>query len=295
MQTNRLKSWFISAYIVALAVISWRSVRALLSGPEMLGSAQSLPWAGAALTVFPLLMLLSVALIGRLSRTSANLPVVLALGGAGWLMALYAQWMAGSTAQGIQPGVPTATVGFALLLVYVFWYSRFGRGQSQVLATGQPLPAFSAMQADGSTFETSRLLGQPALILFFRGNWCPFCVAQIREIVAEYQALSDAGVRVVMVSPQPQGESRKLAARFDVPITFLVDADNTLATMLDIAAPGGLPAGLQALGYASDTVLPTVILLNEKGVVIHLNQTDNYRVRPEPAQFLSILREHGYA
>ncbi len=290
-----MKSYFISLYIGAIVAISWLSVRQLLRlGADVL-TTQSLPWVGAALTAVPVLLLVSVAMMStRLARTSANLPLVLGLGLVGWCMALYGQWVAHTTSQ-VLPGVLPATAGVALLLVYVFWYSRFGGRSSQVLGTGQPLPGFSATRVDGAEFDSASLRGRPALILFFRGNWCPFCVAQIREIADDYQRLSAAGVQVVMVSPQPQRESQRLAAKFDVPITFLVDAGNALAQMLDIAAPGGLPAGMQVLGYDSDTVLPTVVLLDEHGVVIHLDQTDNYRVRPEPAYFLNILRDHGYA
>jgi hypothetical protein len=58
---------------------------------------------------------------------------------------------------------------------------------------------------------------------------------------------------------------------------------------LNIFAKNGLPAGIQVLGYDSDTVMPTVILTDEKGKIIHSDLTSNYRVRPEPADLIKLF------
>ena len=51
----------------------------------------------------------------------------------------------------------------------------------------------------------------------------------------------------------------------------------------------GLPAGMQVLGYASETVLPTVVVIDAEGTILLADQTDNYRVRPEPGMFIDVL------
>ena len=81
----------------------------------------------------------------------------------------------------------------------------------------------------------------------------------------------------------------ELAARFDVPMIFLRDRDGMAAKQLGIAQKWGTPMGLQLLGYESDTVLPTVILTDAQGRIIFSDQTDNYRVRPEPGVFEALL------
>ena len=51
--------------------------------------------------------------------------------------------------------------------------------------------------------------------------------------------------------------------------------------------------GLQALGYASDTVMPTVVITAPGGRILWADETDNYRVRPEPDTYLAVLRRGG--
>jgi hypothetical protein len=51
-----------------------------------------------------------------------------------------------------------------------------------------------------------------------------------------------------------------------------------------------LPAGIEMLGYNSDTVYLTVIITDKKGVIAILNQTDNYLIRQEPQTLYAIFR-----
>ena len=41
------------------------------------------------------------------------------------------------------------------------------------------------------------------------------------------------------------------------------------------------------------TVMPTVVVTDANGTIVFSDQTDNYRVRPEPDVFLAILRRSG--
>jgi peroxiredoxin len=182
--------------------------------------------------------------------------------------------------------------GFASLignLLYVFWYSRFGRKENQLLKVGQALPKFSLKDSNGSCVTSEQISQQASLILFYRGNWCPLCMAQIKEVAAQYRELESRGIKIFMVSPQSEAHTRGLAKRFDVDMHFLIDEGSKVADKLQIVAKNGLPMGLQALGYDSDTVMPTVVMTNKEGKIIFADLTDNYRVRPEPEDFLRVF------
>ncbi len=135
-----------------------------------------------------------------------------------------------------------------------------GREPSTKLMVGNTLPNFSVLDVDGKTVTTAQLTDKPAILIFYRGNWCPFCSAQIKKLVARYQDIWSLGVRGAMISPQPHintvGLSRVYNAKFD----FLTDTDNEAACTLGIEKLNGVPMGLQIFGYDSDTVLPTVII-----------------------------------
>jgi hypothetical protein len=39
--------------------------------------------------------------------------------------------------------------------------------------------------------------------------------------------------------------------------------------------------------------MPTVIIVDGEGRILYTDQTDNYRVRPEPDVFFRVLAAHG--
>ena len=82
-----------------------------------------------------------------------------------------------------------------------------------------------------------------------------------------------------------------MAKKLALPTSFeiLQDDDLRAAKALGIADIGGSPAGMS--GYPADTVMATVIGLDENGKVIFGDETDNYRVRPHPDTFLHVFEK----
>jgi len=279
--TNRAKAIFVMAYFTVASIIAAYAVYMLYGGGVNLG------WLGVVLTTAPILMYVSWWMLLRTTpRTSAALTpftVVAFIGVALGFWSLRQGEAAAALALGL------ALAGLIGLLLYVHWYSVFGRTPSAALNVGEVLPDFLLEDAEGNAVSSASFKGSAALYLFYRGNWCPLCMAQIKEIAAQYQELARRGVAIVLISPQPHANSQSLAARFDVAFHYMVDPDNRAAEQLGIAAPGGLPAGMEVLGYDSDTVLPTVVITDAEGRIIFADQTDNYRVRPEPETFLAVL------
>lgn len=283
MKTS-LKSTFVSLYICFLVGASafalWR-----IAGPHF-----SLGWIGALLTTAPFLMLLSWLMITqRSARTSPRLPAIIAFGAAGVILACWS-WLVGLSDR---TPLVIALTGFLSFLIYSFWYSDLGPRRSGALALGRALPDFLVQTESGSEVASATWRGRPTVLIFYRGNWCPLCMAQIKEVAHRYHEVEAMGARVALISPQPQAHTQQLARKHGVSFEYYVDAGNGAARLLGIDHPGGLPLGMSVWGYEADTVLPTVVVTDKDGVVRWTHETDNYRVRPEPDLFLSVLRTHA--
>ena len=277
----KLKSLFIfPAAIVSVLLLIWALIEVVAGG------AARTAWFGAAISALPLPFLMLRLMIKPVERTSENLPLLLMLSALGVIIAGWEQFLEGVT--GWAP-LSVALVNTAIMLLYVFLYSRFGRIESMQLGVGNKLPEFSLQSSEGDEVGSEDFLGSPAVLLFYRGNWCPLCMAQIREIAGRYQEMNDMGIKVALISPQPDVHTKQLAGMHDVPFHFLVDAENRFAESLGIAIDNGVPFGLPG-GYDPKTVMPTVVVTNANGTIVFSDQTDNYRVRPEPDVFLAILR-----
>lgn len=280
----KLKSFFIfPAALISVLLLIWALIEVVAGGPDRTA------WLGAAISALPLPFLMLRLMVKPVERTSENLPLLLMLSALGVMVAAWEQFMEGVT--GWTP-LSVALVNAAIMLLYIFWYSRFGRIESMQLGVGNKLPHFSLKDIEGNEVGSEDLAGSPAVLLFYRGNWCPLCMAQIREIAGRYQEMNDMGIKVALISPQPDEQSRILAGVHDVPFHFLVDTENKFAESLGIAVDYGVPVGIMG-NYAPHTVMPTVVVTNADGTIVFSDQTDNYRVRPEPDMFLAILRRSG--
>jgi peroxiredoxin len=187
------------------------------------------------------------------------------------------------------------TLGFSAFtgigwLLFVFWYSKLDRNPSQAIQPGKLLPHMEFRAIDQSRWTTQELQGKAALLVFYRGSWCPLCMAQVREIAEGYQAFKDLKVEIFFISPQPVSFNQSLAEKWNVPVTFLQDENLAMSQKLGIFHRAGTPAGMQILGFKTDTVFPTVLGVDENGFIRISDQTDNYRIRISPAQLLEAFK-----
>ncbi len=284
---NFLKSMFISNYMMLVMGIAGYAGWMLYQG------GNPVAWGGVMLTTSPILMVISwLMMFKNVARTSAHFPLLNILGAVGAGLAVWA-W-AGQGAPILAPAL--AISGWLGFLLYAYWFSSFGgRKPSAKLKVGAALPGFTVRDANGASVTSAQLTDKPAILIFFRGNWCPLCMAQVKELASLYKDISALGVRVALISPQPHSNTIALSKKFGVNFDFLTDQGNAAARALGIENPHGLPMGMQMMGYDSETVLPTVIITGQNGKVIWTHETDNYRIRPEPDIYLEVLRRHRIA
>ena len=281
---NRLKSLFVSFYIMLMCAMAVHSLYVLVAGGSLF------TWIGALVaTAVPASFFAVLMLSKSFARTSANLPVVTSLTAVGAGLSVYGYFL---EPQDGPLALAYGLAGFIGWLAYDYWYSRLGGRDSDLIAVGNRLPDFDLQDDSGNRVNSLSFRGSPALLLFYRGNWCPFCMAQVGEIAGQYRELAKRGVNSYLISPQPAKYTDALAKKFDAPLKFLVDGKNEAARKLGIDAKNGTPAGMEMMGYDSDTVLPTVIICDAQGKIIFSDQTDNYRVRPEPDLFLQVIDAH---
>jgi peroxiredoxin len=248
------------------------------------GGVGSLAWLGAAVAAVALPLQLIGFYALRKGRTSRNLTVTTAIAAVATVVAVGASLFAGTG----WPAV-VAILGLLSTQFYARWYSRLDRQRQATLEVGARLPHFDVIDIDGTPVSSGSFLGKPTAFMFIRGNWCPLCVAQVRELAGQYQSLAERGIEVALISPQSLDETRALADRFDVAFRYLTDPGASAARALGILHEGGVPPGVTQLGYDVDTVFPTVIVIDESGTIVFSDQTDDYRVRPEPALFIAAL------
>lgn len=273
---KKLKQLFILPFLIALVIASGHALFSIIAGNG------SLAWWSVIVACGPMLGFMIYLAKADVVATSRNMPVQLVASITGAAMAI--------VAFDLVPSLYTLIIGFIGTLLYIFWYSRLSRTESVALAVGKELPEFEFFDHNGAVVNSRTFIGGPTIYLFYRGSWCPLCVAHVKATAEEYQNLDQLGVQTVLLSPQSQEDTRRIAEEFSVPFIFGFDKELSAARQLGIVHEYGVPPGLGGANGAH-TVFPTVVITDSTGKIIWLDQTDNYRVRAEPALFLNALQD----
>lgn len=69
---------------------------------------------------------------------------------------------------------------------------------------GDQAPDFALPDCDGRFVTLSGLLRTgPVVVSFFRGEWCPFCRAELNALMAVEPEIVENGAHLVLISPEP--------------------------------------------------------------------------------------------
>jgi len=184
-----------------------------------------------------------------------------------------------------------AIVIVAVLLGAWFWLSKRGlRPVPAQLKPGSPLPDFHAVDEQGDPVRSTALHGSPTVILFVRGNWCPFCSAQVRDLTKYYKDIVDLGAKLVLVTPKPQETTRRVAEFFEVEFDFWLDDSLAITKQLGLLQNTGVPSSFSK-EYGRDTIWPTTLIVDAAGIIRYTELSKHLSDRPDPETLLRELKK----
>jgi peroxiredoxin len=188
----------------------------------------------------------------------------------------------------------------------------FGSDQAALAAAGIPagavsvgdtLAPFALPDATGKTQTLEELTAEgPAVIVFYRGGWCPYCNVALsayqRDLLPELAAYS---ARLVAISPETPDASLSTQEKSDLTYTVLSDTAAKLATSLGITfqpSEDGLAAqrefglDIRTTRADNDTLLPmpTVLIVDRDHVVRFVDIHPDYTGRTEVNDILTALQ-----
>ncbi|MDX1405046.1 MAG: peroxiredoxin family protein [Woeseiaceae bacterium] len=186
-------------------------------------------------------------------------------------------------------GIVIVVVAAIAGLLYALWRKQGGRPVPEHLKPGQPLPEFEAVDENGARQSSRSLAGSPAILLFVRGSWCPFCSRQVADLTRAYKKITDAGAKLILVTPKPLVTTRRVADMFGVEFDFWLDESLAIARQLGIFLEGAVPND-QRNDFGEDTLWPAALVVDADGIIRHSEVSKILVDRPDPSKLLSVVR-----
>ena len=171
-----------------------------------------------------------------------------------------------------------------------------------VAAPGAVMPDADLLDPHGAATSLAQLRNaKPAVVVFYRGAWCPYCNIALRAYQAELvPALAERGYELIAISPQKPDGSLSTAESNDLTYSVASDPGNQLAIALGIltessadALAGQVKLGLDITEVNADggktLPMPTVVVVDAAGVIRWIDVHPNYATRSEVADILAAV------
>ncbi len=170
------------------------------------------------------------------------------------------------------------------------------------IKVGDVLERFTLDDATGTPVSLDEILGSgPAVIMFYRGGWCPYCNLALRTYQQELLPQLDTfDARLVAVSPQSPDESLSTVEKAALEFTVLSDPGARLADRIGIAfdQADDVVAAQRRLGLDLTKVnaegairlpRPTVLVVDQDRIVRFVDVQPDYTARTEVADIIAAL------
>ena len=181
--------------------------------------------------------------------------------------------------------------------------------QTTPLKSGEQAPAFVVLDADSEEFFFDPdVLERPAVLITFRGGWCPFCnmhLSELRDVVPEIEAM---GVDVIFLSgDRPEmlyaslaQDTRETISDLDYKIYSDADAQAAIALGIAFKASDGLINGRISKGQDIEDSsmlkhgvlpVPAVYAIDTSGTIRFDFVEPDFKVRLQADELLAVAKE----
>src|ERR1700748_3810609 len=166
---------------------------------------------------------------------------------------------------------------------------------------GDQAPDFALPDQRGGEVLLSALLRKgPVVLIFYRGEWCPYCNLQLRTFQAHLDQIAALGAQLVAISPQTPDHSLSMAEKNDLGFAVLSDVGAKVIDRygLKYEVDAETRALFDAVGNdvgahsgGGGWVLPAAatFVIGVDGAVRYASVRGNWTDRAEPAAVLAAL------
>ncbi|MCF6214452.1 MAG: peroxiredoxin [Flavobacteriaceae bacterium] len=128
------------------------------------------------------------------------------------------------------------------------------------LKIGDKVPSFSLLDQNGTTFNSSDIIGkQPAVIYFYPKDDTPGCTKEACKFRDEFEIFTDLNAKVIGISSDDVASHKNFAEKYHLPFTLLADTDKKVRQLFGVqkSTMGLLPGRV-------------TYVVNAKGFIIYI-------------------------
>lgn len=165
------------------------------------------------------------------------------------------------------------------------------------LSIGDTAPDFTLPNAFGKNVSLSDALKEGLVIIkFYRGEWCPICNLDLREMQKHMQEIQALGATLIAISPQSPDGALTAAQKNELGYEVLSDADQEVIKAYNLQFDPGEDYHqrrdlTQENGDGSKTLpVPATFIIDSNQKIVAAHVEANYTERMSALEMIAALK-----
>jgi len=162
---------------------------------------------------------------------------------------------------------------------------------------GETLPNASLENERGKYVQLKAILEEkPTVLVFYRGGWCPYCNVQLSGLVEIEKDIIELGYQIIAISPDDYKNLQSTIEMNSTKYKLLSDPNGKFIKQIGIAfkTSSSLKEYIIGKGQKGKTSsvmpVPTLMVVDQKGVIKFEYINPNYKERISGEMLLSVLK-----
>ncbi|SMO53432.1 Peroxiredoxin [Saccharicrinis carchari] len=188
---------------------------------------------------------------------------------------------------------------FIALLLIVFLSAH----AQQAIPIGSKAPVFKALTAQGKTIDLSEVSKQKQVVLmFYRGQWCPYCNKQMSELEDSLQYIHDLGAMVIAITPEKPTEIAKMVEKSGASFDIIYDQNHKIMDRYNVTFSLSEEVNAKYKGWGIDInkasgnddyalPVPATYIIDKNGTIKGAFFNEDYKKRMYVAHILKVLKQ----
>ena len=191
-----------------------------------------------------------------------------------------------------------------VIIILLFSFSHFAKGQEpEPLYIGQKAPKILAVDQFGKRFSLQDQLEEgPVVVVFYRGQWCPYCNLHMSHIQDSLQMILDTGASIVAITPEKGGKIEKTIAKTGASFRIIYDENHRVMDNYKVTFKlsgwkrfiywlGGININKASGNKDSALPVPATYIVATDGTIYASHFNEDYTERMQIREVLDILAE----
>ncbi len=189
-----------------------------------------------------------------------------------------------------------------IILVTAISVNSFSQINNDHLNIGETAPLIIGVdQFDKAINSEEVLKEQKVLLVFYRGNWCPYCKKHLASLQENLESLTQKGLFVIVVTPEKVERTKETSDDLNATFSIIHDIDNKIMNDYKVSFEVNKQNVTSYFGFTQKKIaaynaennntlpVPATYLIGENGKIEYVHYNPDHHERSDFKDIIKMI------